>query len=283
MPDGNYLKIFDSEIYYLDAGKGDPLLFLHGNPTSSYLWRNVIPWLKPHARCIVPDLIGHGKSGKPECGYRFLDHYQYLESFIEKLHLKNLTLVLHDWGSALGFYYAMNHPDDIKGLAFTEAIVRPWNWHDLKWNYALGFKFLRTPLMGEFLIYGLNAFLNMFMPLLTVRKLKREEKKAYKQPFRKRKSRKPMLIWPREIPINGKPKDNYERIKQYSKWLQQSELPKLLFYGEPGAIINKQVRAWCNKNLPNLTSIKAGIGLHYLPEDYPKEIGQNLANWYRKL
>lgn len=283
MPEEKSIKVLNSQMHYVEEGSGDPILFLHGNPTSSYLWRNIIPYMSPYGRCIAPDLIGHGKSGKPGINYRFTDHYRYIKTFIDNLQLHNLTLVLHDWGSALGFHYAMQHPGNIKGMGFMESFVKPWRWRELKWNYKLGFKLLRTPLVGEFMIYGMNAFLNFFMPLLTKRKLPREEKKNYKTPFRKINSRKPMLVWPREIPINGKPQEVHELIKQYSRQLQSSPLSILLLYGDPGTLIDEQVRDWCKKNLTNLSSVYLGKGLHYLPEEHPHETGKALAEWYRTL
>ncbi|MBS3770566.1 MAG: haloalkane dehalogenase [Bacteroidales bacterium] len=283
MPEEKFTNVLGSQMHYLEEGTGDAVLFLHGNPASSYLWRNIIPYISPYSRCIAPDLIGHGKSAKPDIQYNFFDHYNYLKAFTEKLKLDNITLVLHDWGSALGFHYALHHRDKIKGIAFMEAFVRPWKWSDLKWEYRLGFKLLRTPLVGEFMIYGMNAFLNLIMPRLTIRNLSREEKKMYKAPFRKINSRKPMLVWPREIPINGKPKDIHNLMDYYGDWLQKSSLPKLLLYGMPGALINQQVRHWCEKNLTVLSLAYVGEGLHYLPEDQPHETGKALANWYSKL
>ncbi len=283
MPEDKFTRVLGSQIHYLEDGSGDPVLFLHGNPTSSFLWRNIISNMIPVAHCIAPDLIGHGASDKPDINYRFFDHYRYLEAFTEKLQLNHITLVLHDWGSALGFHYAMQHPEKIKGMAFMESIVRPWKWTALKWDYRMGFKLLRTPLIGEMMIYGMNAFLNLIMPSLTMRSLTREEKKKYKEPFRKVSRRKPMLVWPREIPINGKPKDVYQVVSEYSRQLQTSNLPKLLLYAEPGAIINKETRQWCREHLHNLTMVYVGKGLHYLQEDHPDEIGKALAEWYRSL
>lgn len=283
MPEEKYIKVLGTHMHYVTEGSGDPVLFLHGNPTSSCLWRKVIPHISPYGRCIAPDLIGHGKSAKPNIKYHFFDHYNYIKAFTEKLELDNITLVLHDWGSALGFHYALHHRDKIKGIAFMEAFVRPWRWVDLKWDYKLGFRLLRTPVVGEFLIYGMNAFLNLIMPRLTISKLTREEKKMYKAPFTRISSRKPMLAWPRKIPVNGKPKDIHSLMAYYSAWLQGSKLPKLLLYGEPGALIDQKVRLWCEKKLPNLTLVNVGKGLHYLPEDQPVEIGRALAEWYLKI
>lgn len=283
MPKEKFIKAFGSKVHYKEEGTGDPVLFLHGNPTSSYLWRNIIPYISPYGRCLAPDLVGHGMSDKPRLDYSFSDHYIYLKAFIDKLKLNDITLVLHDWGSALGFHYAMQHPEKIKGLAFMESFIRPWRWTDLRWDYRLGFKLLRTPIIGEFMIYGLNAFLNIIMPRLTMRTLTLEEKKNYKAPFRKLNTRKPMLVWPREIPINGKPEEVYYIIAHYSRQLQTSTLPKLLLYAEPGALIDSKTREWCREHFPHLTMKPIGKGLHYLPEENPREIGKVLAEWYRRL
>lgn len=276
----HFIDVEESFIQYLDEGKGNPVLFLHGNPTSGYLWRNVFSYLTSNARCIVPDLIGMGKSGKPDISYRFEEHYRYLQAFINALELKNITLVLHDWGSALGFYYAKNHSEKIKKIAFMEAIVRPWQWTNLKWDHRLGFKLLRAPLIGKFLIYRVNVFLNIFLPKLILRKLSREEKQAYKAPFKKPSTRKPMLIWPNEIPIHRKPRDISKIVESYSKWLGESAIPKLLIYVHPGAIINKETVNYCQKHIKNLQIKYIGEGLHFIQEDHPQAIGKALREWY---
>lgn len=276
----HFIDVKESFMHYLDEGNGDPVLFLHGNPTNGYLWRNIFPYLTSDARCIVPDLIGMGKSGKPDISYRFEEHYRFLQTFIDTLELKNITLVLHDWGSALGFYYAKNHPEKIKKIAFMEVIVRPWQWNNMKWNYRLGFKMLRTPLIGEFLIYRINAFLNIFLPKLILRKLSKEERQAYKAPFKKPSTRKPLLVWPREIPIQSKPRDVSKIVESYSEWLGKSTIPKLLIWAHPGAIINKNTVNYCLQHFKNLQTKYIGKGLHFIQEDHPQDIGESLREWY---
>jgi haloalkane dehalogenase len=162
--ESKFIDINGSKMHYIDVGKGSPILFLHGNPTSSYLWRNIIPYLQPSARCIAPDLIGMGKSGKPDIDYTFEDHYDYLEKFIEKLNLKNITLVIHDWGSGLGFHYANKHRDNVKGIAFMEAMVKPLSWKDMPSDMRLPFRMLRTPFIGWLMISVGNIFVKKMIP-----------------------------------------------------------------------------------------------------------------------
>ncbi|HDK81099.1 MAG TPA: haloalkane dehalogenase, partial [Nitrospirae bacterium] len=209
----NYIEVLGSKIHYIDEGQGNPILFLHGNPTSSYLWRNIIPHLTPHARCIAPDLIGMGKSDKPDINYRFADHVEYIEGFIEKMGLKNITLVIHDWGSALGFHYAMRNEDNIKGIAFMEAILKPLKWSEFTKEFRIGFKLFRTPLIGWLIISVMNVFVEKILPQAIVRDLTGDEMNRYREPFKTIKDRKPVLRWPNEIPIEGKPSDVTEIVQ----------------------------------------------------------------------
>lgn len=280
MPDMQYLTIDGLRMAYREEGRGEPILFLHGNPTHSFLWRHVMPHLSPYGRCIAPDLAGTGHSDKPRMPYRFHDHYFYLEAFINKMGLEHITLVLHDWGSALGFHYARENPHNIKGMAFMEAFVGPWEWRQLPPLYRLGFRFLRMPLLGEIMIYGFNAFLNMVMPLLTQRRLTRAEKKSYKAPFRERRHRKPMLAWPRDIPIGGSPPETHRIFEHISQFLRETTLPKLLIYARPGAMVDEEVVKWCIQNMSNLETRYIGEGKHYIQEDHPHQTGKVLASWY---
>jgi haloalkane dehalogenase len=281
--ESKYVEVHGSKMHYVDEGAGDPILFLHGNPTSNYLWRNIIPYLVPLGRCIAPDLIGMGKSDKPDLDYRFFDHSKYLEGFIEKLGLTNVTVVLHDWGSGLGFHYAMRHESNIKGIAFMEALVKPMKWDDFPSGNKVGFKLFRTPGIGWFMISVMNMFLTQLVPKMIVRKLSAEEKEYYDAPFKTIKSRKPVRQWPCEIPIDGQPADVHKMISNYSQKLQESELPKILFFANPGAIINSPDVDWCTQNLKNLDIADVGEGLHYIQEDNPHVIGEELAKWYQGL
>ena len=280
--ESKYVEIHGSKMHYIDEGKGDPILFLHGNPTSSYLWRNIIPYLIPNGRCIALDLIGMGKSDKPDINYRFFDHVKYVEAFIEKLELSNLTLVMHDWGSGLGFHYAMSHESNMKGIAFMEAMMKPYKWENFPGNQKIGFKLFRTRI-GWLMISVMNVFITQLLPKMIIRKLSSEEKDYYRAPFKTVKSRKPVRQWPLEIPIDGQPSDVHDAISNYSQKLQESDLPKLLFFAVPGVAIETKMLDWCKQNLKNLKVVDIGEGLHFIQEDNPHMIGEELATWYNDI
>ena len=279
----HYVDVHGSRMHYIDEGEGDPILFLHGNPTSSYLWRNIIPYLVPRGRCIAPDLIGMGKSDKPRLGYQFFDHAVYVDGFIDALELKNITLVVHDWGSGLGFYYAHRFESNIKALAFMEAILRPARWADFPKDFKMGFKLMRTPFIGWLMISVMNAFVKQILPQATVRKLSEEEKRRYAEPYPTIASRRPVRQWPREIPIEGTPRDVQEVVEAYSNWLQETTLPKILFHATPGGLIPAQAVTWCRERMKNLETVNIGKGLHFVQEDNPHAIGKALAQWYTEL
>jgi haloalkane dehalogenase len=192
-------------------------------------------------------------------------------------------MVLHDWGSGLGFHYAMNHEEKINGLAFMEAIVKPMSWSDFGAQFKMGFKLLRTPGIGWFMIHVMNIFVNQILPQATIRQLTEQEKQRYRAPFKTIKSRKPIRQWPLEIPIDGKPADIHQIVETYSRKLQQSKIPKLLLYATPGGIINRENLEWCKTNLTNLNTVHVGKGIHYLQEDHPNIIGKELAQWYKGI
>ena len=278
------VEVHGSKIHYVEEGSGDPILFLHGNPTSSYLWRNIIPHLVSHGRCLAPDLIGMGKSDRPDIEYRFFDHVKYVEGFIEKLGLKSITLVIHDWGSALGFHYAMRHESNVKALAFLEAILLPVpSWEMFFADFRKIFQAFRTPKVGWDLIVNKNMFIEQILPGAVVRKLTAAEMNHYREPFKEPASRKPVWRWPNEIPIAGEPADVVEAVAAYNGWLQRSDLPKLLFHATPGALLRAPMVEWCKQNLKNLKTVDLGKGLHFLQEDHPNRIGSELATWYSRL
>jgi haloalkane dehalogenase len=277
-----FAEVHGSKMHYVEEGAGDPVLFLHGNPTSSYLWRNVIPHVSPLARCIAPDMIGMGKSDKPDLEYRFVDHSRYVEGFIEALGLRNITFVIHDWG-ALGFHYARRQEENVKGLAFMEAIVRPLTWAEFPEQARQMFQAFRTPGVGEKMIIEQNMFVEQVLPGAVLRKLTDEEMTRYREPYLDPASRKPVWRWPNEIPIEGAPSDVVEIVQGYSEWLGKSDVPKLLLYAQPGALIRGPMLEWCRNNMRNLKTVEIGPGAHFVQEDRPHEIGEAIAEWYRGL
>jgi len=281
--ESRFIDVHGSKIHYVEQGEGDPVLFLHGNPTSSYLWRNIIPYGAQVGRAIAMDLVGMGKSDKPDIGYRFFDHAKYVDGFIEAMGLQNITLVIHDWGSALGFRYAMDHESNVRGIAFMEAIYRPFSWSDLPGNARMGFRLFRTPGVGWLMISVMNMFVNQIVPQSIVRDLTGEEKARYREPFPTIGSRKPVRVWPQEVPLSGSPKDVHDEVGRVGEKLQESELPKLLFAATPGTLIDEEAVAWCRENFKNLTVIDIGPGVHYLQEDNPHLIGSELVKWYREV
>jgi haloalkane dehalogenase len=283
----HYAQVFGSRMHYVTAGAGDPILLLHGNPTWSYLWRNVIPHLGSLGRCIAPDLIGFGRSDKPDIEYSWLDHYRYLEKFIETLGLRNVTLVLHDQGSALGFHYAMLHEDNVKGIAFMESIIRPYPWdHFSTPEFRELFRQLRTGGVGGQgwqMIVEQNMFIEQLLPQAAGRPLSEEEMNFYREPFRTRESRVPIWRFPRQTAIGGEPKDVWNIVTRYSEWLQRSELPKLMLYVTPGALITQEHADWARRSIRNLQSVFLGPGSHFVQESSPSRIGREVAAWCRSL
>ena len=268
----------DAEIDYVNVGEGQPIVFLHGNPTSSYLWRNIIPHVSDLGRCLAPDLVGMGRSGRsPTYSYRFVDHARYLDAWFDALGLTNVILVVHDWGSALGFHRAHRHPEQIAGVAYMEAIVQPLAWKGFGEAGGI-FRAFRSP-EGERLILDENAFVERVLPSSIIRKLADEEMAAYRAPFASREARLPTLVWPRQIPIDGEPADVTALVEAYGAWLSQTPLPKLFIAGDPGAILSVggSGRAAC-EGWPNQRQITVK-GRHFLQEDSPHEIGRALRDF----
>ena len=275
------VAVLDTEMSFLDTGHGDPIVFLHGNPTSSYLWRNIIPYLSEYGRCLAPDLVGMGKSGKsPINAYRFVDHARYLDAWFEALNLtSHVTLVVHDWGSALGFHRAARYPEQIKAIAYMEAITMPRRWEDF--GEASGmFRGLRSE-KGEHMVLDENFFVETVLPRAILRKLSDQEMAAYRAPFLTRESRLPTLVWPRQIPIEGEPVDVTAIVKSYGKAMSQSAIPKLLIVGDPGAIVRGSTLEFC-RTWPNQTEVTVK-GIHFLQEDSPHEIGKALQEFVKSI
>ncbi len=281
--DSKYVEVNGQRIHYVEEGDGSPVLFLHGNPTSSYLWRNIIPYAAGQGRAIAMDLIGMGKSDKPDIPYRFVDHVPYVDGFIEALGLKDLTLVIHDWGSALGFHYAHRHPENIRGIVFMEGVVRPMSWAGFPPDFRTGFRLMRAPGLGWMMISGLNMFVEKILPSAIVRDLAPQEMSQYRAPFTTARSRKPVRVWPCEIPIDGTPSDVHEIVSAYSRWLGETQTPMLMFHATPGGTIGTKEVAWCHQTIQNLEAVDIGKGIHFLQEDNPHLIGEKLEEWLARL
>jgi len=272
-----------TEISYVDTGDGDPIVFLHGNPTSSYLWRNVIPHLSPVGRCLAPDLMGMGESGSsPNGSYRFTDHSAVLDGWFDAMGLTSgVTLVVHDWGSALGFHWAKRNPERVKGLVYMEAIVRPVTWEEWPDAARQVFQGFRSPAGGE-MVLEKNVFVERVLPGSVLRGLTEEEMEVYRRPYLETgESRRPTLTWPREIPIEGEPADVVKIVSDYGEWMASSEVPKLFINAEPGAILTGPQREFC-RTWPNQQEVTVK-GIHFIQEDSPDEIGRAIAGWYGNL
>ena len=276
------LDVLDTHMSYVDVGAGDPIVFLHGNPTSSYLWRNIIPFLGGLGRCLAPDLVGMGRSGaSPDHAYRFADHVRYLDAWFEALGLTDrVVLVVHDWGSALGFHWARRHPERVQGIAYMEAIVQARRWDDFSNGRDAMFRALRSE-QGERMVLDDNFFIEAVLPKSIVRRLSDEEMAAYRAPFADREQRWPTLVWPRELPIAGEPPDVVRAVEEYGTWLAQSPIPKLFVAAEPGALLTGRARDFC-RTWPNQREVVVE-GIHYIQEDSPFEIGHALHDWVRAL
>lgn len=277
-----FVEVKAKKMAYVELGEGDPILFLHGNPTSSYLWRNIMPHLRDQGRCIAPDLIGMGDSEKldnpgPE-SYRLVEHREYLDAFYEAIGVtSDITFVIHDWGSALGFDWAARHPDSVRGIAYMEAIVRPMEWEE--WSPAATgiFQGFRSD-AGEDMVIEKNMFVERVLPGSVLRGLTDEEMAVYRRPFESGgEDRRPTLTWPRQIPLGGEPEDVVEIVRNYADYMAGSDMPKLFVNADPGAILIGAQREFC-RSWPNQTELTVP-GNHFLQEDSPDEIGEAIANW----
>ena len=281
-----FTEINGRNMAWVESGMGDPIVLLHENPTSSYLWRNIIPYLKTLGRCIAPDLIGMGDPDKlNDSGpgrYRFVEHRKYLEAFLNNIcATKEVTLVVHDWGSALGFDWANRHRDSVRSIIYMEAIVCPLDWNDWPKQSQSVFKGLRSR-AGEELVLDKNTFVELILPNSIMRNLTAEEMAEYRRPFNSPgEDRRPTLSWPRELPIEEDPSDVVEIVLSYSEWLQHSNIPKLFINAEPGAILVGKQREFC-RGWPKQDEITVP-GIYFIQEDSPQEIGNAIANWLRIL
>lgn len=280
------ISINNKNIAYAESGSGDPIIFLHGNPTSSYLWRNITPHLESQGRCICIDLIGMGDSDKldnpDENSYQFEEHYHYVNAAIESLtNGENITFVIHDWGSALGFNWCYHNPDSVKGIAYMEAIVKEMTWEDWRDEAKGIFQGFRSN-AGESLILEKNYFVERVLPGSIIRRLRDEEIEEYRRPFlNPGEDRRPTLSWPREIPIEGQPANVCKIVNQYAEWMQTNDIPKLFINAEPGAITTGRMRDFC-RSWKNQTEVTVK-GIHFIQEDSPDDIGKAISTWYKNI
>lgn len=293
----NYVEVIGSKIHYIDENNINDedeslitFLCVHGNPSSSYLWRNVIPHLLPHGRVIAPDLIGFGKSDQPDIDYRVLTHFQYFDTLIGKLGLRNIVFVLHDWGAALGLAYARIHPDKVMGIVFMEGIISPKKWDFGNFFVRLMFRAMRSRLFGKWMVLKHNFFVDRILLFLgTKRQLNKEEKDYYQKPFQSKKSRQPTYVFPNEIPINGKPEDVHNMVEKNHDWLQKTKIPKLLLWVKPGVLVKRHNLKEMREKYPNFSDTYLGKSSnfpkesHYVQEDFPHEIGKAITNWLPSL
>ena len=273
------VPVLDSEMSYVDTGVGTPIVFLHGNPTSSFLWRNIIAEVKPAARCLAPDLIGMGRSGRaPSGSYRFVEHARYLDAWFDAIGIREeIILVGHDWGSALAFHWANRHRDRIAGLVYMEAIVQSLTWEQWPDAATRVFQGFRSD-SGESMVLENNVFVERVLPGSIIRDLSEQEMAVYREPFLEPgESRRPTLTWPREIPLGGQPEDVVQIVDDYSAWLSGSDVPKLFINADPGAILTGEQRDFC-RTWHNQREVTVK-GVHFIQEDSPDEIGQAIVQW----
>jgi len=276
-----YVDVRGARMAYVEAGdpNGPPIVLVHGNPTSVYLWRNVIPHLENSGRVIAVDLIGMGESAKPDIDYRFADHAAYFSGFIDALGLKDLVLVLHDWGGGVGFDYAARNEDNVRGVAFFEAVVKPMSLDDADFATRYLFGRFRDPEDGHKIIAVNNYFVEKLLPMMSGRELSDAEMAVYRSPYPTVESRKPVAQWPREIPLDGVPADNAARTGGNFEWLKSSDTPLFMLYADPGMIWTEKTRGPLMEELPRMQTETIGSGLHYLQEVQPTRVGEAIAAW----
>src|SRR5882757_169766 len=277
--------VIDSTMFYHDTGTGVPLIFLHGNPTSSHLWRRVIPAVGSSGRKLAPDLIGMGDSGKPDIAYTFDDHARYLDAWFDALELDRVVLIGHDWGGALAFDWAARHPGRVRGVAFTETIVKPMSWKEFPEGGRELFASIKTPGVGEAMMLDQNMFIEI-LPGSVANPLREEDLDVYRSPYPTRETRRPLLQWARSMPLDGQPADVVATVERYDGWLTTTDdVPKLLltFLPGPGTMLEPSVIAWCSANVAAIEIAEHDvIAGHHTPEDQPDAIATTLATWLDK-
>jgi haloalkane dehalogenase len=277
--ESRFVEVRGEPMHYLEAGAGPPIVFLHGNPTSSYLWRGVLPRLAPRFRCIALDLIGMGKSSKPEIAYTLRDHASYVDGFIERLGLDRAIFVGHDWGVALSCLHLARFPERVRAVVLMEGRIRPVErWADLAQGESDFFRGLRSE-SGRGKVLEENVFVEQILPSGIARTLHDAEMAVYRAPYPTPRDREPLWRWVREVPIEGEPVDATVLVTEGLQALATSQIPKLLLHAQPGAVIGLAEVAWCRAHLPRLTAVDLGPGIHFLPEDHPDAIGAAISTW----
>lgn len=279
----NYVDIYGSKMHYIEQGTGDAIVFLHGIPASSYVWRNIIPHVANLGRCIALDLIGMGKSDKPDIEYSIFDHIKYVEKFIETLNLKQVTLVMHGWGSVIGFDYAMKHENNCKGLAFYESYLRPFNGDDFSLPLQEQLHTLDQQEQIYDLIMNSTYYIDKVLPQEMLRSLTQEELVHYRDPFKSENAGKPVCQYLKELPRSDRNNKVDQLIANYSKKLTQSKLPKLMLYSVPGYITTIATAMWAKEHLPKLEMVDVGEELHYAQESNPLLMGETISVWLQSI
>lgn len=284
--EGHDVVVNGTTIHYVEQGEGEPIVFVHGNPTSSYLWRNVIPHVSTLGRAIALDLVGMGRSGRPGGEYRYADHYAYFEDFIEALNLRNITFVVHDWGAALGFDYATRHPDRVKRVAFMEGVLPPIfpqsSYEAMGEEMGGMFKALKDPVKGREMVIKANMFIERILPGFVNRPLGPVAMEEYRRPYVDPEDREPLLAWAREVPIAGEPADVVARMEAIKQFMTTTDKPVLLLYAEPGVLVPPALVPWYAQNIRRLETVFVGQGFHFIQEDNPDAIGRALFDWIRR-
>lgn len=282
-----YVTVNGSKLHYIEEGQGDVILFLHGMPSWSYLWRNVIPHLSKHARCIALDLVGFGRSEQPDIEYSVDDHIHYVNGFIKALDLKNILFVAHSWGSTFALNYASQNEKNVRGMAFMEPIFSSFaTWEEFNPScppVAELFKKFRTKDVGWDLIVNQDVFVDLIGDGGNLHAFTEVERKFYRESFEPPRNRLPLWRAPQELPIAGEPAHVVNLVEEYNKWLSHTHLPILLFHVSQGAFVSQDKLDWCRANLQNLSTHDLGKGAYWYIEDYPHSIGKKLLDWYRKL
>lgn len=280
--ESKFVEINGKKMHYVEDGDGEVFLFLHGNPSSSYLWRNIMPMVSKNGRAIAVDLMGMGESEKLE-EYSFEIIYKYIEDFIEKLELKNIILVLHDWGSALGFHYYRNNNKNIKGIIFMEGIIKCHKSYENMGSDGEFFKSLRDPIEGRKKVINENFFIELVLQGGTIRKLKKEEHDYYRKAYLKEEDREILLMWANLVSIGGEPKNTTKIIRNYMEAIYKSKIPKLLLYAKPGAIIKSNDVEELEKNCVSLDTRYIGEGVHFIQEDQAENISNEIIEWHKNI